>query len=86
MNIIDRYIGQAVIAGVFTVLLILTVIYVVFAFGGESGKIGQADHTVWRAIEYSLYLVPKRLYERFPLSMLLGTMLGLDRHSMSLQN
>jgi len=77
MNIIDRYIGQAVITGVFVVLVILTAIYVVFAFGGESGKIGQADYTVWSAIEYSLYLVPRRLYELFPLSMLLGTMLGL---------
>lgn len=77
MNIIDRYIGQAVIAGVFSVLIILTAVYVVFAFGGESGKIGQADYTVWRAIEYSLYLVPRRIYELFPLSMLLGTMLGL---------
>jgi len=77
MNTIDRYIGQAVIAGVFSVLIILTAIYVLFAFAGESGKIGQADYTVWSAIEYSLYLVPRRLYELFPLSMLLGTMLGL---------
>ena len=77
MNIIDRYIGQAVIAGVFSVLIILTAVYVVFAFAGESGKIGQADYTVWSAIEYSLYLIPRRLYELFPLSMLLGTMLGL---------
>ena len=77
MNTIDRYIGQAVIAGVFLVLIILTAVYVVFAFAGESGKIGQADYTVWSAIEYSLYLIPRRLYELFPLSMLLGTMLGL---------
>ena len=77
MNLIDRYIGQAVIAGVLSVLAILTAIYVLFAFAGESGKIGQADYTTWKAIEYSLYLVPRRLYELFPLSMLLGTMLGL---------
>ncbi|MDH5601520.1 MAG: LptF/LptG family permease, partial [Gammaproteobacteria bacterium] len=77
MNIIDRYLGQAVIAGVFTVLIILTAVYAVFAFGGEVGKIGQADYTVWKAIEYSVYLIPQRLYEIFPLSMLLGTMLGL---------
>lgn len=77
MNILDRYIGQAVIAGVFSVLLILTSIYVLFSFAGETGKIGQADYTVWNALEYSLYLIPRRLYELFALSMLLGTMLGL---------
>lgn len=77
MNILDRYIGQAVIAGVLSVLIILTAIYVIFAFAGETGKIGQADYTIWRALEYSLYLIPLRLYQLFPLSMLLGTMLGL---------
>ena len=77
MNLLDRYIGQAVIAGVLSVLVILTALYVLFAFAGETGKIGQADYTMWKAMEYSLYLIPRRLYELFPLAMLLGTMLGL---------
>ena len=77
MNIIDRYIGQAVITGVATVLTIFIVLYELFAFAGEAGAIGRADYTIWTAIAYSLLLVPQHIYELFPLSMLLGTMLGL---------
>lgn len=77
MKILDRYIGQAVITGVFSVLTIFIVLYELFSFAGETDQIGRADYTVWSAIIYSLFLLPQHIYELFPLSMLLGTMLGL---------
>jgi len=77
MNILDRYIGQAVISGVTSVLIIFITLYELFAFAGETDQIGQADYTMWAAIQYSLFLIPQHIYELFPLSMLLGTMLGL---------
>ncbi len=76
-QLLDRYIGQAIISGVFTVLLVFVMLYELFAFAGESGQIGRGDYTIWAAIRYSLMLVPQHVYELFPLSMLLGTMLGL---------
>ena len=79
MNILDRYIGQAVISGVALVLMIFVILYEIFAFVGEVNNIGWADYTVWAAIQYSLFLIPQHIYELFPLSMLLGTMLGLGR-------
>lgn len=79
MNILDRYIGQAVISGVASVLVVFIVLYELFAFVGEVHHIGRADYTVWAAIQYSLLLIPQHIYELFPLSMLLGTMLGLGR-------
>jgi len=77
MNILDRYIGQAVITGVTSVLVIFITLYELFAFAGETDQIGTADYTMWSAIQYSLFLIPQHIYELFPLSMLLGTMLGL---------
>lgn len=77
MKLLDRYIGQAIINGVATVLIIFIALYELFAFAGEAGSIGRADYTIWEAIKYSLFLVPQHIYELFPLSMLLGTMLGL---------
>jgi len=77
MNILDRYIGQAVITGVATVLTILIVLYELFEFAGETSQIGQADYTAWSALQYSLLRIPQHIYELFPLSMLLGSMLGL---------
>ena len=79
MKILDRYIGQSIILGVVPVLVIFIVLYELFAFVGEVDHIGRADYTVWSAIEYSLLLIPQHIYELFPLSMLLGTMLGLGR-------
>lgn len=77
MKILDRYIGQAINNGVGTVLVIFIALYELFAFAGETGDIGRADYTIWAAIKFSLLLVPQHIYELFPLSMLLGTMLGL---------
>lgn len=77
MNILDRYIGQAVITGVASVLIIFIVLYELFAFAGDVDMIGRADYTVWSLIQYSLLRIPQHIYELFPLSMLLGTMLGL---------
>ena len=77
MKILDRYVGQAIINGVGIVLIIFITLYELFAFAGETQDIGRADYTIWSAIEYSLLLVPQHIYELFPLSMLLGTMLGL---------
>lgn len=77
MNLLDRYIGQSVITGVATVLMIFIVLYEIFSFAGETNQIGRADYTVWSALQYSLLRIPQHIYELFPLSMLLGTMLGL---------
>ena len=77
MNTLDRYIGQSVITGVATVLTIFIILYELFAFAGETNQIGRADYTVWSALQYSLLRIPQHVYELFPLSMLLGTMLGL---------
>ncbi len=77
MNILDRYIGRAVIIGVASVLTIFIMLYELFAFAGEVDMIGKADYTIWTLLQYSLLRIPQHIYELFPLSMLLGTMLGL---------
>ena len=46
MKILDRYIGQAIINGVGTVLIIFITLYELFAFAGETGDIGRADYTI----------------------------------------
>lgn len=77
MNILDRYIGRVVIIGVASVLTIFIMLYELFAFASEVDMIGRADYTIWTLLQYSLLRIPQHVYELFPLSMLLGTMLGL---------
>lgn len=77
MNILDRYIGQSIITGVAIVLTVFIMLYELFEFAGEASQIGRADYTVWSALQYTILFIPKHIYDLFPLSMLLGTMLGL---------
>lgn len=79
MKVLDKYIGQAIISGVLTVLLVFVILHELFSFVGDAGTIGRADYTVWTAIQYYLLLIPQNIYQFFPLSMLLGTMLGMGR-------
>jgi len=72
-----RYLCQAVITGVTLVLVIFIMLYELFAFAGEVDMIGKADYTIWSLLQYSVLRIPQHVYELFPLSMLLGTMLGL---------
>ena len=77
MEIIDRYLARAVLGGVLSVLIILISLDTIISFAGESGDIGRAGYTLWSAIEYVLLRLPRKLYELFPLAVLLGTVMGL---------
>ncbi len=77
MQILDRYIGRSVAVGVMMVMLVLLALYVFTSFAGEFGKIGRGSYTAWNAMEYILSQIPRRIYDFFPLSALLGTMIGL---------
>lgn len=77
MQLLDRYIGQAVQIGVLAVLGVVTVLFVLVNFVTEFEKVGRADYTTWKALEYVLLWLPKLLYQVFPVAALLGTMVGL---------
>lgn len=77
MRIIDRYIGQAVLVSIVTVMVILAALFFLIGFVNEFEKIGQAEYTVWQAVMYIMLHVPQNIYEIFPMAALLGTMLGL---------
>lgn len=77
MDILDRYIGRAVITGVVGAALVMLTLDTLISFAGETGDIGRAKYTVWYAIGYVLLKVPQELYLFFPMIALLGTMYGL---------
>lgn len=77
MEILDRYLARAVFTGVLSVLGILVALDAIINFAGETGNIGRAGYTLWSAIEYILFRIPRQLYELFPLAVLLGTVMGL---------
>ncbi len=77
MKILDRYVGQVVTQSVLGVVLVLVVLLAMVGFADEMDKIGQANYTIGIAAIYTLLYLPMQIYQLFPLSVLLGTMMGL---------
>ena len=77
MRILDRYIGQAVLVSIVSVMVVLVALFILIGFVNEFEKVGRADYTTWQAGLYVLLRIPQNIYEIFPMAALLGTMLGL---------
>ena len=77
MRILDRYIGQAVLVSIVSVMVVLAALFILIGFVNEFEKVGRADYTTWQAAMYVLLHIPQNIYEIFPMAALLGTMLGL---------
>lgn len=77
MRIIDRYLGRTVILATGVALLVLVAIDVFFAFLNEVQDIGRGRYGLREVILYVALTVPGRIHELFPVSALLGALLGL---------
>ena len=77
MDILDRYIGKAMILGVLAVTLVMVTLDSLISFTGEASSIGRANYGVWDAISFIVFNIPQKLYIMFPMVALLGTMLSL---------
>ncbi len=77
MKLMDRYIGRAVIASTVVVMAVLLSLYLFSTLINEMGEVGKGDYTSTKAVLFSLMMMPRQVYELFPLGALLGTMLGM---------
>lgn len=73
----DRYIGKVAFLHIALVLAVLLGLFLFFAFLEEADDISDGGYTTWVALQYVLLHAPKRIYELFPMAVLLGTLLGL---------
>lgn len=76
MKIVDRYIAATVIGSSLMTLLVLTSLAGFFSFLGQLEDLG-GNFGLWQAVHYVLFSLPRRAYEVFPTSVLLGSLLGL---------
>ncbi len=77
MRILDRYLGRVVATHVGVVMGVLISMYLFSQVVAEMEYVGRGDYTTADALLYSLMLIPRQLYELFPMAALLGSMLGL---------
>ena len=76
MKILNRYLWNATLQGLFIAWLALVILDVFFAFINEAGKTN-ALYSSTQAFVYLIYTIPARFYEFFPTATLIGTLLGL---------
>ncbi|MCU7834173.1 MAG: LPS export ABC transporter permease LptG [gamma proteobacterium symbiont of Taylorina sp.] len=77
MNILDRYIIKTVLISTLLFLLIIMSLYGFIALSDAFKSIGKNAFTTSDAFYYTLLTMPRRIYELYPFSVLLGTMMGL---------
>ena len=76
MKILDRYLWKAVLFGLITAWFSLTTLVMLFNFINETGALDNTYGSL-QALIYTLFTIPSQLYELFPTSMLIGSLLGL---------
>ncbi|NVJ49624.1 MAG: LPS export ABC transporter permease LptG [Gammaproteobacteria bacterium] len=77
LTILDRYIGRQVLLSVLFTLLILVGLRTLFTLLDEASKIGEGHYQFIDALYYALLLIPTRLYEFFPMGVLIGGLSAL---------
>lgn len=77
MTLFDRYIMKAVISSVTLVMLILLALFSFAAFVNELTYLGKGEYGVIQALLYVGLTLPSLAYDLFPVSALLGSVIGL---------
>jgi len=78
MNTLDRYLGRIILQYTLITTGILLCLYTFINFLDQVETIGQGNFGLTEAVFYVLLLTPSTLYELFPMSTLLGTIMGLS--------
>ena len=77
MRIIDRYVSKQVISGSLVVVAVLATLGVLFLFIEQQDDIGVGSYTTRDALAFALMTLPAQIYQLLPVSVLIGSMLGL---------
>ncbi len=77
MKLIDRYIALTVVKATLVTLLALTVLAFVLELVDEIEDVGKGDYSSWTAMVVAACSTPRFIYEAFPVSALIGALLGL---------
>jgi len=77
MKRLDRYIVRSLMSATLLVWLVVIALEGVFTFLGELGDIGRGHYGWQDAVLFVLLSLPAKAWQSFPMSVLIGTLLGL---------
>lgn len=74
---VARYVARSVLASTLLVWAVLSGFDVVVAFANEVADVGKQTYSLGHAVLYTLFTIPRRLYDMFPTVAVIGSLLGL---------
>ena len=77
MMILERYVGKAILMGTLVVMLVLLTLLGVFELVKQFDKVGVGNFTIADAFLTAMLALPSRTFEIFPMTALVGSLLGL---------
>lgn len=77
MKRLDRYIARHIVLATAVAWLLVTALDALFSFFGEIGDVGRGHYGLAQALAYIALSLPQRAYDLFPVSVLLGALMGL---------
>lgn len=77
MNILTRYLGREIYAGVALVFSALVLLFAFLDFVNELNSLGQGQYRLAYVLLYVALTIPGHVYELFPVAVLIGTILAM---------
>ena len=77
MTILDRYIGKSILIGTLIVMLVLLTLLGIYELVKKINEVGIGTYTMWDAIIAAILTMPRKLFEIFPVTAFVGSLLGL---------
>ena len=77
MTLLDRYIVRSILGSVFMVMAVVLILGALFVFIDQQDDIGVGHYTAVEALWYTLLNLPQQAFELLPITVLIGSLLGL---------
>jgi len=78
MRILNRYLGRIILQYTLISMGVLLALFTFVNFLDQLSSIGKGNYGIWQAFQFVILTIPRLIYEIFPMSALLGTIIGLS--------
>lgn len=83
LTLLDRHIGRAMIVGTALVFGVFAALFIFIVLVDALGDYGKGSFGLYELVRYVILSQPRKLYEVFPVTVLIGTLLGLSTLALS---
>jgi lipopolysaccharide export system permease protein len=77
MIILDRYIAKMILQSTAIVMFFLVALFTFITYVDQLGDVGRGSYGAIQAAEYVVLIIPRIIYQMFPIAALIGAIIGL---------